>query len=186
MWATLGDGDQSCWRRSSNSNAACVACQVDGTTCLPEGRDHRGAFSRILVGCIGVNCSGSGALPVGRSFDDEGVGVGAQPVDCLLRGEDACSLRQLLRWASLCSRSRSSEHALRLNTKHRAPAGLMLSATSPGECAVWASGADSGPPDSLTYGVHSSILPYDTINDVERTRGLQWLRRTNRIVVHRH
>lgn len=50
-----------------------VACQGDGTTWLPEGRDHRGALLRMLVVGGGVNCSGSGALSVGRSFDDEGV-----------------------------------------------------------------------------------------------------------------
>lgn len=48
---------------------------------MPVGRDHRGALLRMLVVGGGVNCSGSGALAVGRSFDDEGVRGGGQSVD---------------------------------------------------------------------------------------------------------
>ena len=57
-----------------------VACQGDGTTRLPGGWDHRGALLRMLVGGIWVKL-GAGALAVGRSFDDQGVGGGGQPVD---------------------------------------------------------------------------------------------------------
>ncbi|OZD11050.1 hypothetical protein CH253_04955 [Rhodococcus sp. 06-156-3C] len=59
-----------------------VACQVDGTTWLPEGRDHRGALLRMRVVGVFVNCPEAGALAVGRSFDDEGVRGGGQSVDC--------------------------------------------------------------------------------------------------------
>ena len=58
-----------------------VACQGDGTTWLPVGWDHRGALLRMLVGVVWVKLAGSGALPVGRAFDDEGVGGGGESVD---------------------------------------------------------------------------------------------------------
>jgi len=46
---------------------------------LPGGWDHRGALLRMLVVLVWVKLPG--ALPVGRSFDDEGVGGGGESVD---------------------------------------------------------------------------------------------------------
>ena len=60
---------------------AAVACQGDGTTWLPGGWDHRGALLRMALGVVWVKPAGSVALSVGRSFDDQGVGVGGQAVD---------------------------------------------------------------------------------------------------------
>ena len=58
-----------------------VACHGDGTTWLPGGWDHRGALLRMALGVVWVKPAGSVALPVGRAFDDQGVGVGGQSVD---------------------------------------------------------------------------------------------------------
>lgn len=68
------------WHTVSSIAMRAVACQGDGTTRLPGGWDHLGALLRMLVGGVWVKL-GAGALAVGRSFDDQGVGGGGQPVD---------------------------------------------------------------------------------------------------------
>ena len=48
---------------------------------MPGGWDHRGALLRMLAVVVLVKPAGAGALTVGRSFDDEGVGGGGESVD---------------------------------------------------------------------------------------------------------
>jgi hypothetical protein len=58
-----------------------VICQREGTTRLPGAWDHLGALLRMLGRWVGVK-SAAVSLAVGGAFDDEGVGVGGESVDC--------------------------------------------------------------------------------------------------------
>lgn len=56
-----------------------VACQREGTGSSPRAWDHLGGASSTTVDRVGRQSRA--ALAVGRSFQDQGVGVSGEPVD---------------------------------------------------------------------------------------------------------